>query len=119
MRDNALARHFGRQVRGRRVALGKTQFTVAIENGFSISHLSKIECGIVEVKLTTMARLADSLGVPLVALLDNASQGVDISAADTEDESARQDESESLETRGCPSLSTNLYTGRRRDFCAR
>ena len=49
----------------RRRELGQSQRKVAEQVGVGHGHLSQIETGVVDPKLSTVRRLADHLGIPL------------------------------------------------------
>jgi transcriptional regulator with XRE-family HTH domain len=53
------------RLRDERQALGLSQRTVASDVNIGHGHLSQIETGRVDPKLSTVRRLADRLGVPL------------------------------------------------------
>ncbi|WP_328307098.1 helix-turn-helix domain-containing protein [Actinomycetospora sp. NBC_00405] len=60
------------QVRRRREALGLSNGALAARAGISKAMLSKIEHRRTSCSLSTLARLADALAVPVSALLDEA-----------------------------------------------
>ena len=60
------------QVRRRREALGLSNGALAARAGISRAMLSKIEHRRTSCSLSTLARLADALAVPVSALLDEA-----------------------------------------------
>lgn len=51
------------RLRDRRLALERSQREVAAEIGIGHGHLSQIEAGVVDPKISTIRRLADHLGV--------------------------------------------------------
>lgn len=53
------------RLRDRRLALERSQREVAAAVGIGHGHLSQIETGLVDPKLSTVRRLADCLGVSL------------------------------------------------------
>jgi transcriptional regulator with XRE-family HTH domain len=53
------------RLRERREQLGLSQRAVAADVNVGHGHLSQIEAGVVDPKLSTLRRLADCLGVPL------------------------------------------------------
>ncbi|MDD7921557.1 helix-turn-helix domain-containing protein [Actinomycetospora callitridis] len=63
------------QVRRRREALGLSNGALAARAGISKAMLSKIEHRRTSCSLSTLARLADALAVPVSALLDEAPPG--------------------------------------------
>lgn len=71
LQDNALAKRFGQRLRAIRRERGLTQFQFAVANGFQIAHYSRIENGLIEVRLPTMGKLARSFGIELSELLQD------------------------------------------------
>jgi len=63
-------KRFGENVRAARAARGWTQEQLAQESGLATVQVSRIERGVREVRLTTLVRLLDALGVPSTELLD-------------------------------------------------
>lgn len=61
---------FGKRLGKLRAAKGYSQDRVCLEAGFARGTLSKIEAGKVDPKLTTLARIAETIGVPLKKLTD-------------------------------------------------
>lgn len=60
-----------RRLRDQRVALEMSQRELAGRAGIGHGHLSQVENGLVDPKLSTLRRLADALGEPLCdTLLD-------------------------------------------------
>jgi len=53
-----------------RKSRGYSQDRVCLEAGFARGTLSKIENGMVEPKITTLAKISLTIGVPLKKLLD-------------------------------------------------
>jgi predicted transcriptional regulator len=53
------------RLRDRRVELGLSQRALSELIGVGHGHLSQIETGVVDPKLSTVRRMADSLGVPI------------------------------------------------------
>lgn len=53
-----------------RASKGYSQDRVCLEAGFARGTLSKIENGLVDPKASTLARTADTIGVPLKKLMD-------------------------------------------------
>jgi transcriptional regulator with XRE-family HTH domain len=67
--DRALQR-FGANVRQARLDRGWTQEDLADKTGLATVQVSRIERGKREIRLTTLIRLLDGLGVPADKLLD-------------------------------------------------
>ena len=61
---------FGKKLTKIRSSKGYSQDRLCNEAGFARGTLSKIESGKVDPKLTTLARIAETLGVPLRKILD-------------------------------------------------
>ncbi|MFN7609730.1 MAG: helix-turn-helix domain-containing protein [bacterium] len=61
---------FGKRLAKLRAAKGYSQDRVCLEAGFARGTLSKIESGKVDPKLTTLARIAETIGVPLKKITD-------------------------------------------------
>lgn len=61
---------FGERLTKLRKAKGYSQDRLCNEAGFSRGTVSKIEAGKVDPKLTTLARIAETIGVPLKKILD-------------------------------------------------
>ncbi len=61
---------FGERLAKIRKSKGYSQDRVCNEGGFSRGTLSKIESGSVDPQLTTLARIAEIIGVPLKKILD-------------------------------------------------
>jgi transcriptional regulator with XRE-family HTH domain len=61
---------FGKRLGKLRAAKGYSQDRVCLEAGFARGTLSKIEAGKVDPKLTTLARIAETIGVPLKKITD-------------------------------------------------
>ena len=53
-----------------RKSCGYSQDRVCLEAGFARGTLSKIENGMVEPKITTLAKISLTIGVPLKKLID-------------------------------------------------
>jgi len=73
----SIVRSLSQVIRARRETLGLTQETVAYEAGLSSRHLQKIERGIVDLKIQTLADIAPVLKTTPADLLADAqrSQG--------------------------------------------
>ena len=67
--DNALAHTFGRNVSLVRRAQRLPKRLLADMAGISRPYLNEIECGVADVRLSTVMRIADALAVNPVALL--------------------------------------------------
>lgn len=61
---------FGKRLAKMRTVKGYSQDRLCLEAGFARGTLSKIEAGKVDPKLTTIARIADTLEIPLKKLID-------------------------------------------------
>ena len=57
----------GARIRVLRERAGKSQMDMVRRHDWSIGHLGKIERGEVDVRASTLKRLADDLGVPVAA----------------------------------------------------
>lgn len=68
MRD-ALAERFGKRCRRLRHQAGLSQLDMVRDHGFSLSHYQKIERGILDPRLSTMRKIADSFGISLAELV--------------------------------------------------
>jgi len=77
-----IAVRLGRNIAAARKACGKTQAEVAEKVEIDTVSLSRIERGVVAPGITTLDRLAETLGVPLGALFNGASSG-SVTLADT------------------------------------
>ena len=60
---------FGQRVRQARLARGWTQEDLSHATGLATVQVSRVERGVREVRLTTILRLVDALGVPPDELL--------------------------------------------------
>lgn len=60
----------GAQIAKQRAAKGYSQDRLCLEAGFARGTLSKIENGLVDPQASTLARIAETIGVPLRKLLD-------------------------------------------------
>ncbi|MGE4130243.1 MAG: helix-turn-helix domain-containing protein [Bdellovibrionales bacterium] len=61
---------FGAHIKKVRTAQGYSQDRVYLEGGLSRATMSRIEHGQVDAQIWTLARVADTIGVPLKKLLD-------------------------------------------------
>ena len=61
---------FGAHVKKVRQAQGYSQDRVYLEGGLSRATMSRIEHGQVDPQIWTLARVADTIGVPLKKLVD-------------------------------------------------
>jgi transcriptional regulator with XRE-family HTH domain len=62
----------GERLRARRHELNRTLASIAIEAGLSVPYVANLERGRGNPTLSVLEALAEALGVPLVALLDEA-----------------------------------------------
>lgn len=65
-----ILRHLGRRVRELRNAKGQSQENLACDANIHRTYLSGVERGVRNPSLTTLARIASSLGVPIGSLVD-------------------------------------------------
>jgi transcriptional regulator with XRE-family HTH domain len=70
MGKSAFLKKLGRHIRAVCRSRGFSQDRLYLEGGFSRGTMSKIENGLVNVKVFTLKRIADTIGVPLAKLLD-------------------------------------------------
>lgn len=63
-------KQLGRHVRKVCRSRGFSQDRLYLEGGFSRGTMSKIENGLVDAKVHTLKRIADTIGVPLSKLVD-------------------------------------------------
>jgi transcriptional regulator with XRE-family HTH domain len=70
MQEKAFLKRFGAHVAKVRRSRGYSQDRVYLEAGFSRGTLSKIENGLVNPRIVTLARIAETIGVPLKKLVD-------------------------------------------------
>lgn len=69
-RDVALCIRFGKRLRALRIKKGfKQQIDFSEKLGIENSHLSRLESGVREPKLTMLRTLADALGVTISELM--------------------------------------------------
>ncbi len=61
---------FGAHVKKVRTAAGYSQDRVYLEGGLSRATMSRIEHGQVDAQIFTLARIAETIGVPLKKLVD-------------------------------------------------
>ncbi len=61
---------FGARLAKLRASKGYSQDRLSLEAGFARGTMSKIESGKVDPKLTTLARISETLDIPLKKLLD-------------------------------------------------
>lgn len=64
-----LQERFGARCRGLRRKRKLSQMDMATVHGWDLSHYQKIERGSIDVKLSTMARLAKSYGITLAQMV--------------------------------------------------
>ena len=60
----------GSRIAKTRASKGYSQDRLCLEAGFARGTLSKIESGLVDPKATTLARIAETIGIPLKKLID-------------------------------------------------
>ncbi len=70
LRQEDLQRRFGKRVRRLRHVRGLSQLDVVRQHEISLSHLQKIERGVLDVRLSTIQKLADAFDVTAAELLD-------------------------------------------------
>jgi DNA-binding XRE family transcriptional regulator len=63
-------KRFGAHVKKVRIAAGYSQDRVYLEGGLSRATMSRIEAGKVDAQIFTLARVAETLGIPLKKLID-------------------------------------------------
>lgn len=68
--NTELLSRLGQRCRAVRHEKGISQLDMVREHGFSLSHYQKIERGVLDPRLTTLARIASSLGTSLSGLLE-------------------------------------------------
>ncbi len=68
--NQRLQRALGRRCRKLRQERGLSQFDIVKSSEFSLSHYQKIERGVLDPRLTTLARLAECFDVSLSNLLE-------------------------------------------------
>jgi transcriptional regulator with XRE-family HTH domain len=66
----AFLKRLGTHVAKVRASKGYSQDRLYLEAGFARGTLSKIENGLVDPKTSTLARIAGTIGVPAIRLLD-------------------------------------------------
>ena len=69
MAQESLQTRFGRRCRALRTKRGLSQLDMVSWHGWELSHYQRIERGDLDVKLSTMARLAKAFGVTLATLM--------------------------------------------------
>lgn len=69
-RKDLFLKRLGRQIAKVRSMKGYSQDRVCLEAGLARGTLSKIENGLVDPKTSTLARAAETIGVPLQKLMD-------------------------------------------------
>jgi ribosome-binding protein aMBF1 (putative translation factor) len=67
--DEDLAQRFGARVRALREQRKLSQLDMVRQYGVSLSHYQRVERGAHDVKLTTIAKLADFFGVTLAQMM--------------------------------------------------
>lgn len=66
-----LQENLGRRCRTLRRELGLSQLDIVRKCNFSLSHYQKIERGVLDIRLTTLAKLASSFQISLSELLED------------------------------------------------
>ncbi len=66
----AFLRDLGSRIAKLRASRGYSQDRLCLEAGFARGTLSKIESGLVDTKASTLARIAETLDLPLKKLTD-------------------------------------------------
>jgi transcriptional regulator with XRE-family HTH domain len=61
---------FGANLRRLRLDAGLTQMELSNRSGLDMAEISRLETGLRDVRLSTIARLADGLEVPVHTLLE-------------------------------------------------
>ena len=61
---------FGKRCRKLRHEAGLSQLDMVRDHGFSLSHYQKLERGVLDARLSTMAKLAKSFGISISELID-------------------------------------------------
>ncbi|MBX2965890.1 MAG: helix-turn-helix transcriptional regulator [Cyclobacteriaceae bacterium] len=69
-RDERLLKGFGRHLQKIRKSKGITQEELAYRSNLSLSQIARIETGVINPTLCTMAVIAKNLGIGLKELLD-------------------------------------------------
>ena len=67
---DAFLKRYGAHIRKVRRSRGYSQDRLALEAGLGSGTLSKIEAGIVDPQVSTIVKIADTLGVPLSKLFE-------------------------------------------------
>ncbi len=62
---------FGKRCRKLRHLAGLSQLDMVRDHGFSLSHYQKIERGVLDPRLSTMAKIAESFGISISELVDS------------------------------------------------
>jgi len=60
-----------RRLRALRQEQGLSQMDLVRDHGWSLSHYQKLERGVLDPRLSTLARLADSFDITLAELLED------------------------------------------------
>jgi transcriptional regulator with XRE-family HTH domain len=68
--SDVLKKRFGERCRAVRLQRGLSQMDMVRHHEWSLSHWQKIERGVLDLRLQTMAKAARSLGLQLSQLLD-------------------------------------------------
>ena len=67
----SLEERFGKRCRKLRQQAGLSQLDMVRDHGFSLSHYQKLERGVLDPRLSTMAKLAKSFGISISELTDS------------------------------------------------
>lgn len=70
MQENAFLKRLGAHIAKVRKSRGYSQDRLYLEAGFSRGTMSKIENGLVNPQILTLAKIAETIGVPLKKLVD-------------------------------------------------
>jgi transcriptional regulator with XRE-family HTH domain len=69
MAAETFEQRLGKRVRAAREKAGMSQMDVVLKNGGSLSHLQKIERGVLDPRVSTMAKLAKLFGCTIDELV--------------------------------------------------
>lgn len=67
--DRALLVEVGRRLREARLELGLTQKALGERAGVHDVHVSRLEAGTLDTRISTLRKISDALGIPLAGLL--------------------------------------------------
>jgi transcriptional regulator with XRE-family HTH domain len=68
--NETLEKRFGKRCRELRQARGLSQLDIIRQFDFSLSHYQKIERGVLDVRLSTLEKLAQCFGVSLAEMFE-------------------------------------------------